>query len=331
MLRELTARPDAPRSSAAQSCAVVFEKPNSLALQWIELPQPGADDVVVDVEWTGISTGTEKLLWQGDMPEFPGMGYPLVPGYETVGRIVDAGRNRLSLVGERVFVSGAACFGAIRGLFGGAASRLVVDADKVLPVVESSGEEATLLALAATAHHALHPQPGKAHLPDLIVGHGVLGRLLARLTIALGGSEPVVWETDPARRSSDGSYVVVDPVADERHDYRRIVDVSGDSRILDQLVARLARHGEIVLAGFYPDDLRFAFPPAFMRETTIRVAAEWRRDDLTAVNQLMSCGRLSLRELITHRCQAHEASTAYPLAFTEPGCLKMILDWREDV
>ena len=32
-----------------------------------------------------ISTGTERLLWSGRMPPFPGMGYPLVPGYESVG------------------------------------------------------------------------------------------------------------------------------------------------------------------------------------------------------------------------------------------------------
>ena len=34
----------------------------------------------MDVEWSGISTGTERLLWSGRMPPFPGLGYPLVPG-----------------------------------------------------------------------------------------------------------------------------------------------------------------------------------------------------------------------------------------------------------
>ena len=53
-----------------------------------------ADDVVVDIEYSGISTGTERLLWTGRMPAFPGMGYPLVPGYESVGRVVGCGRER---------------------------------------------------------------------------------------------------------------------------------------------------------------------------------------------------------------------------------------------
>ena len=56
------------------------------------LTDPGANDLVVDIHYSGISTGTEKLFWTGDMPPFPGMGYPLVPGYEAAGEIVEAGR-----------------------------------------------------------------------------------------------------------------------------------------------------------------------------------------------------------------------------------------------
>jgi 3-hydroxyethyl bacteriochlorophyllide a dehydrogenase len=60
------------------------------------------------------------------MPDFPGMGYPLVPGYETVGEVIEAGPERGFTVGQRVFAPGATCYGDVRGLFGGAASHLVV-------------------------------------------------------------------------------------------------------------------------------------------------------------------------------------------------------------
>src|SRR5262245_37138586 len=106
--------------------AVVLEKPERLTLSRLDLSDPGDDDVVVDIEWSGISTGTERLLWSGRMPSFPGMGYPLVPGYESVGRIAKAGPSSGANVGDLVFVPGARCFGPVRGLFGGAASRLVV-------------------------------------------------------------------------------------------------------------------------------------------------------------------------------------------------------------
>ena len=88
--------------------------------------------------------------------------------------------------------------------------------------------------------------------PELIVGHGVLGRLLARLTVLAGGA-PTIWERNPARADGAAGYTVVDPADDTRRDYRAIYDASGDAGLIDTLVMRLAPGGEIVLAGFYSE------------------------------------------------------------------------------
>jgi 3-hydroxyethyl bacteriochlorophyllide a dehydrogenase len=304
--------------------AVVLNEPEHLALSRIALSPPGEADVVVDIAWSGISTGTERLLWSGRMPPFPGMGYPLVPGYESVGRVIDAGPLSGAEVGEQVFVPGARCFGPVRGLFGGAASRVVVPGGRVLPIDASLGERGVLLALAATARHAI---AGGAQ-PDLIVGHGVLGRLLARLAVLAGGEPPTVWERNPERARGAVGYQVIDPDRDAQRSYQSIYDVSGDAGMLDTLVGRLAPGGEIVLAGFYSERLSFSFPPAFMREARMRIAAQWQDVDLVTVRNLAQQGELSLDDLITHRSDAMRAPDAYRTAFTDPACLKMILDWR---
>ncbi len=306
--------------------AVVLKGPERLVLSRVDLTQPCEEDVVVDMEWTGISTGTEKLLWSGRMPPFPGLGYPLIPGYESVGRIVSAGTRSAGQVGDRVFVPGAKCYGSVRGLFGGAAARVVVPGDKIVPIAEGLGEQGILLALAATAYHAI--TNGGGGQPDLIVGHGVLGRLIARLAVIGGSKPPVVWEHNPDRADGAVGYSVVDPSTDTRRDYREIYDVSGDAALIDTLIGRLGHGGELVLAGFYPEPVSFQFPSAFMREARIRVAAEWRPSDLAAVTRLIEAGQLSLDGLITHRRDAAEAPDAYRTAFTDPTCLKMILDWR---
>ena len=186
------------------------------------------------------------------------------------------------------------------------------------------GERGVLIALAATAQHAI----AGAAVPDLIVGHGVLGRLLARLVVAVGDTRPVVWETNPRRMDGAVGYQVLRPDDDTRSGYKCICDVSGDLGLLDTLIRRLAPGGEIVLAGFYADRLSFAFPPAFMREVRLRIAAQWRPDDLVTVRRLVGDGSLSLDGLITHRVEATQADAAYRTAFGDPGCLKMILDWR---
>jgi len=306
------------------SVAVVLQGPRQLELRRLALAPKGAKQVVVDVEWSAISTGTERLLWSGQMPPFPGMGYPLVPGYESVGRIVEAEPESTLAVGDRVFVPGASCFGEVRGLFGGAASRLVVASSRATRISDGLGEKGVLLALAATARHALVGGDGRP--ADLIIGHGVLGRLLARLAV-LGGASPVVWEKNPARAAGASGYRVVDPQDDPRKDYRSIYDVSGDASLLETLIGRLARGGEVVLAGFY-DRIAFDFPPAFMKEARLRIAAEFLPDDLQAVNALAADGSLNLDGLITHRRAFHQASEAYDTAFSDPECLKMVIDWR---
>ncbi len=307
--------------------AVILEKPEQLVVSDVDLLPPGNQDVVVDVHWSGISTGTERLLWSGKMPPFPGMGYPLVPGYEAVGEIVEAGPQSGRSVGQQVFVPGARCYRMVNGLFGGAAARLVAPGHRTTVIHDSMGEEAVLLALAATAYHAISHE--FAQLPDLIIGHGVLGRLLARLALAMDERPPVVWETDARRRQGAQGYSVIAPQADERRDYTGIYDVSGDSGILDTLVPRLKPGGEIVLAGFYSGPMQFQFAPAFMREARMRIAAEWKPEDLAAVLDLIEEGVLCLDGLITHHHKAAQAASAYSTAFNDPECLKMILDWRE--
>lgn len=312
-----------------QSQAIVFENPQRLSVKALDLPELAAGDIDVEVEYSGISTGTERLLWDGSMPPFPGMGYPLVPGYETVGRVRRAGVNAAVKEGDRVFVPGAQCFQGVRSLFGGSASRLVVPATRTVTVQEHLGQNAVLLALAATAYHAVSGG-GKRNpivAPDLIIGHGVMGRLLARMTVAAGGPAPTVWEMAPHRQAGAEGYAVIHPNDDARRDYRAIYDVSGDCGILDRVIPHLDLGGEVVLAGFYKQPVSFTCAAASVREAQIRMASEWKRPDLLAVTELAHSGRLSLEGLITHSEVPANAHDAYSVAFGDDLCLKMILDW----
>lgn len=306
-----------------ETLAVVLTEPKRIELRSLKLDARGPEDILVEIGHSGISTGTEKLFWTGEMPPFPGMGYPLVPGYEAVGEVIES-RGPLR-AGDHVFVPGASCYGAVRGLFGGSARRLATRADRVLRLDAGLGATGILMALAATARHAIAGRGNRP--PDLIVGHGVLGRLLARLTLAAGAAAPAVWETNPRRVSGAEGYEVIHPEADLRRDYACVFDASGDAGLLDTLVSRIAKGGEVVLAGFYRQPLSFAFPPAFMKELRLRVAAEWTRDDLIATRALVESGALSLAGLVTHHAPAAEAARAYATAFEDEGCLKMVLDW----
>lgn len=329
-------------SSGLYTNAIVFEKPGKLVIRSLALSAPENGDLIIDVEASGISTGTEKLLWTGTMPAFPGLSYPLVPGYEAVGVVRDAGEGCFLKAGDRVFVPGANCFkGDVRGLFGASASTLVVPEARVMPVGDMAADQATLLALAATAMHILtyrlrQEQSSQnlnlveivPHVPQLIIGHGVLGRLIARICVALGSETPLVWELDQQRQQGAEGYEVISPENDEGAPRQHIVDVSGAcGDHFNTLISKLAKGGRLTLGGFYSEPVNFDFAPAFMREITLGIAAEWARDDLSLVLALVRSGALSLDGLVSHQYSYDQAEAAYPQAFNDPACLKLILNW----
>jgi len=318
--------------------AVVFEAPLQLAVRELTLVPSTSADVVVAMRWSGISTGTERMLWTGTMPPFPGLGYPLVPGYEGVGEIIEAGADSDREVGQLVYIAGSRGFTDARGLFGGQASRVVVPGAKTVVLNPALGEQGALFALAATAHNALcatasgvSPRDVPDQLPELIVGHGALGRLIARLVVLYGGKTPTVWEINPVRMDGARGYPVMHPDDDPRRDYKTVCEVSGANGLLDSLISRMAPGGEICLAGFYSEPVSFTFPPAFMRQTRFRIAAQWKESDLSTIAELANSGALALDGLITHREPVSRAAEAYPTAFGDAHCVKMILDWRTAV
>ena len=307
--------------------AVVMSEPGSLSIQPVDLKSPSKEDVVIETNYSGISTGTEKLFYNGKMPQFPGMGYPLVPGYESTGEVVQAPDDSNLKIGDMVFVPGADCYsGSVKSLFGGAAQMIISSPNRLIKIDPTMGCNGALFALAATARHAIAGFGNK--MPDVIVGHGVLGRLLARLVMLAGEKPPIVWEKNILRHSGATDYEVVLPEYDERSDYDCIFDVSGDSEILDSLIGRVRKGGEVVLAGFYPDRLGFGFAQAFLKEVSLRVSAEFTPEDVATTKLLIEDGSLSFDGLISDVYSAQNANEAYNIAFNNAECLKMVLDWR---
>jgi NADPH:quinone reductase-like Zn-dependent oxidoreductase len=157
---------------------------------------PGPEQVLVRSLYSGVSRGTETLVFRGEVPpsqhtamrapfqegDFPG---PVKYGYLNVG-CVEQGPPDLE--GRTVF-----CLHPHQ-------SRYVVPADAVVPVPDSVPfERAVLGGMVETAVNALWDAPPLLGDRVAVVGAGVLGCCVARLLMRFPGVRATLVDVDPTR------------------------------------------------------------------------------------------------------------------------------------
>ncbi len=175
------------------------EEPGRGAIRAEALPEPGPGDAVVRALVSGISRGTESLVFRGLVPnelkeamrcpfqagEPPG---PVKYGYCLVGQ-VEAGPP--ALVGRRVFVLHPH------------QDRLVVPATSCRPVPETvPTERAALAANMETAVNILWDAGATVGQRVAVVGGGVVGCLVAFLARRMPGATVQLIDVDPTRRAT---------------------------------------------------------------------------------------------------------------------------------
>ncbi len=159
-------------------------------------PAPGAGDVLVETLCSGISRGTETLVFAGRVPlgqyarmrcpfqegEFPG---PVKYGYAAVGR-VSAGPA--ALLGRIVFALHPH------------QSRFVVPAEAVLPLpADVPPGRAVLAANMETALNGIWDAPVLPGDRVCVIGAGVVGLLTAFLASRIPGTDVAVIDPDPGQ------------------------------------------------------------------------------------------------------------------------------------
>lgn len=202
------------------------EEPFRGALRPVKLPSSGPGDVLIEMLFSGISRGTETLVFRGQVPEnqyqamrcpfqegdFPG---PVKYGYSAVGRVI---KGEDHLCGRPVFVLHPH------------QSHFVVPNLAAVPLPEGLPPERAVLA--ANMETALNGVWDAGIAPGdrvCVIGAGVVGLLVARLASRIPGVSPVVCDIDGGKAEVTQALglTFVDSTRDLRP-FDIIVHASGD-------------------------------------------------------------------------------------------------------
>jgi 3-hydroxyethyl bacteriochlorophyllide a dehydrogenase len=313
-----------------QARAVVITQPGVVVLQDVTLHEPGADDVVIETLYTSISAGTERMLLAGQMPH-PMLQLPVVPGYETVGRIAQIGANVApELLGQVVYIGGAQCYQGINAAWGGQSARIVVPAARVIPLGELEPRRGVMLALAATALHGVDLLDLKPGSRIWVIGQGPVGQLAARIA-RQRGAWVAVSDRSAARLAASAADQIIHVESESAAaaldaPVDIIIEAAGSMAALTDALARLANGGTILLLGYY-QKIDLPYMPLFLKEARLLTAKEWAAGDLQRCRDMMLEGALDVAPLLTHALPISEIERAYDTALNQPECLKLVLEW----
>ncbi|PZS29091.1 MAG: dehydrogenase [Pseudonocardiales bacterium] len=213
------------------------------------LPDPGPDDVLIRTLCSGVSRGTETLVFQGGVPasqyaamrapfqegEFPG---PVKYGYLNVG-VVEHGPAELH--GRTVF-----CLYPHQTAYVVAAGAVVVVPEDVPP------ERAVLAGTVETAVNALWDAPPLVGDRISVIGAGMVGCCVARLLARFPGIDVELVDTDETRGDTAAALGVDFALPAEAADGRDlVVHTSASSAGLQRSLDILAPEGTVIELSWY--------------------------------------------------------------------------------
>lgn len=224
-------------------------RPGSGEIRAADVPEPGAGQVRVRTLRSGISRGTETLVFRGEVPagqrdrmraphqegEFPG---PVKYGYLNVG-VVEAGDE--ALLGRTVF-----------SLYPHQTAYVVPATDVVVVPPGVPPERAVLAGTMETAVNALWDAAPLVGDRIAVVGAGMVGCCVAGLLSSFPGAEVTLVDTDPERAGIAACLgVTFAPPEDAPAGCDLVVHASATEAGLQRSLELLAPDGTVVELSWY--------------------------------------------------------------------------------
>jgi len=324
--------------------SVVINKPKEIFVMEKEIPEPGPEEVLIQVMASGIC-GTDLHIYRG---EYLG-DYPVIPGHEFSGLVTAAGSQVTRFtVGDRVAVEpNIACdncsyclsnrqnfclnWQAIGVTLPGGMEQFVTAPEKaVFNIGDLSFEQAAFMEPLSCVVHGVE----RAHigLADkvAILGAGPIGDLILQIARLQGAAHITLLENNPGRAELArqlGADRVVNRMEDlQLNTYDVIIDATGVISVMNRAID-FARHGgTVLLFGVPPSGMNMELEAfkLFRKGLTLLSSYTSVRNSFQAVS-LLQTGQVQVEPLISHRLPLKELPMALEMIESHDPMVKKVI------
>jgi 2-desacetyl-2-hydroxyethyl bacteriochlorophyllide A dehydrogenase len=336
---------------------MVLRAPSDLVEDEVARPQPAAGQVLVRITHSGVC-GTDYKIFNGSIP----VPYPLIPGHEMAGEVVDGGSTAF-VAGDRVVIDPetycGSCFhcrigqtnlcpnGTLigRDVNGGFAEYLMVPASQAFRLPDSIDDRtAPMIQVLTTCLHAqrqVNTFPGDT---VVVLGLGVTGQLHVQLAKARGARVIGITRSAEKRAMAEklgadltiaGGDDVIQKVreATEGRGADLTIETTGVMKQLADSIHMTRFGGKVLLFGIYTvKEGALPFYDIYFKEISLISARVAKAEDYPASIALVERGQVRLEPLVSDVMPLGELKAAIGLLSSESGQrMKIILDHRVGV
>ena len=242
-------------TALGQTRALFYEKAGAGSLKTLELRPLAANEVLVKTLYSGISRGTESLVFNGKIPktEWQSMrcphqigdfSFPVSYGYAVVGKVIKAGSAITKLfTDEIVFVLHPH------------QESIITAEDMVRPIPENvPANRAVLSANMETALNAVWDSNLGTHHKVSVVGGGVVGLLTAYVAAQISDNPVTLIDINPNKRDIAGKLGLNFALPNNAVDEQDVVfHTSANGAGLQTAINLLAFEGSVIEMSWYGD------------------------------------------------------------------------------
>ena len=328
-----------------------------LELQQVEIPVPGASDVLIKVRKTAIC-GTDVHIWNWDEWSAKTVPVPMVVGHEFCGEIVETGSAVQKFhIGQRVSGEGHITCGTCRNCRAGRghlcrntlgvgvnrpgafAEYLCLPECNVVPIPDDVPEE--IAAIFDPFGNAVHTALSFDLIGEdvLVTGAGPIGIMGALVAQRVGARKVLITDISEFRiklASKLGVQNVVNAADDDLADVMQAMgmkegfdvglEMSGAAPALRDMIDKMNNGGKIALLGISPTEFAVDWNQIIFK--MLQVKGIYGREIFETWYKMIALvqGGLDLSGLITHRISADDFEKGFAHMLSgEAG--KVVMDW----
>jgi 2-desacetyl-2-hydroxyethyl bacteriochlorophyllide A dehydrogenase len=338
--------------------AAVFRGIKEMAVEELQTPRAGAEDIVIAVAACGICGSDLHTYLHGSFVE-PGQ----VMGHEFVGRIVEAGPRVEGLsVGDRVTASPLVpcheCPRCAEGRYNlcpkawtqgiaygrpGAFAELVRIPDatpgtNVFALGSDVDDEAgALVEPLAVAVHAVKLAEPVSGATALVLGLGTIGQQVAQTLHARGARRVIGVDVSALRLdaagqlgsetadASAGLEQALAPMLGEGEEIDLVFECSGVPAVAAEALEQIRAGGTIVVLALYDDPVTFNPTVLVQKEIRMQGSIAYTGEDFSEAVALVHSGQVQAAPLITQRHQLDQIAQAFDVQLDKDRSLKVLV------